>query len=239
MTVNFCKSAMALATSLLLVSCAAPGTNSNPDGSTTATAPASKTEAAAAGATLGCLGGAILAELMGKDAKVGCAAGALLGGLAGYEKARQAEIDAAEAAQREAVQAYAALPANQQPKMSAVKTVDVVAEDPKTKEKKSVKAFDSVSLDLPISTKELPEYDQAIGKLKALAEKVADERGSADISIGMTATDAKARKVKLETATVHTKKGNPITVGRYVSEQIPKGTERFTVKAGKLNTKVS
>ena len=91
-----------------------------------------------------------------------------------------------------------------------------------------------MSLEIPLAAKGTPEYDAAMGKLKTLAEKVADERGSAQIDIALTAADARANKIALETASVQTNKGNTVTVSKMADNSVQKGIERVTVKAGKL-----
>ena len=193
-----------------------------------------KTAGAAGGAAIGCIGGALLAKISGQNAAGGCMVGAVAGGLIGFSKARQDEISAASKAQQEAIAALASLPAASQVKAGEVKTVEVTATDKTKNETKKYQAFDSVSVDIPISAKGTPEYDAAIGKLKTLAEKVADERGSSKIDIAMTAADARANKVTLETASVKTAKGNTITVAKAADNTLQKGMERVTVRAGKL-----
>ena len=197
-----------------------------------------KTAGAAGGAAIGCIGGALLAKISGQNAAGGCMVGAVAGGLIGFAKARQDEISAASKAQQEAIAALASLPAASQVKAGEVKTVEVTATDKTKNETKKYQAFDSVSVDIPISAKGTPEYDAAIGKLKTLAEKVADERGSSKIDIAMTAADARANKVTLETASVKTAKGNTITVAKAADNTLQKGMERVTVRAGKLEQTV-
>lgn len=197
-----------------------------------------KTAGAAGGAAVGCIGGALLAKITHQNVAGGCAAGAVVGGLIGFAKARQDEISAASRAQQEAIAALAPLSVGSQAKVGEVKTVEVTATDKTKNETKKYQAFDSVSVDIPISAKGTPEYDAAIGKLKTLAEKVADERGSSKIDIAMTAADARVNKVTLETASAKTAKGNTVTVSKAADNTLQKGMERITVRAGKLEQTV-
>ena len=103
---------------------------------------------------------------------------------------------------------------------------------------KTAGAAGGAAIDIPISAKGTPEYDTAISKLKTLAEKVADERGSSKIDIAMTAADARANKVTLETASAKTAKGNTVTVSKAADNTVQKGIERVTVRAGKLEQTV-
>ena len=197
-----------------------------------------KTASAVGGGLMGCVGGASLAKLGGGNAAVGCAVGAAVGGFVGFEKARQGEIAAAEQARNEAVAAFAALPARQKVRASDVKTKEVVVTDKNTRETKKYQAFESVSLDIPLSAKGTPEHDAAMDKLKTLAQRVADERGSSEIVVALTPVDARARKVAATSGTVQTSKGNTITVSKVADDSVPKGVERITVKAGRLQTEV-
>ena len=197
-----------------------------------------KAVSAAGGAAIGCIGGALLAKVTGQNAAGGCLAGAVVGGLVGFEKARQDEITAASKAQQEVIAALAPLSVGNQVRAGEVKTVEVTATDKTKNETKKFQAFDSVSVDIPISAKGTPEYDAAISKLKTLAEKVADERGSSKIDIAMTAADARANKVTLETASAKTAKGNTVTVSKAADSTVQRGMERVTVRAGKLEQTV-
>lgn len=194
-----------------------------------------KTASVAGGAAVGCIAGALLAKVTGGDAATGCAVGAAIGGLAGFEKARKEEIAAAEQAKQDIVTALATLPKGQAAKTGEVQTVEISATDKKSREVKKYQAFDSVNVEIPLSAKGTPERDAAIGKLKTLAERVADERGSAEIIVAMTPADSKAQKVELATSTVKTKKGSDISVSKVADASVPKGVERITVRAGKLS----
>ncbi|MDE2434370.1 MAG: hypothetical protein KGN37_16155 [Burkholderiales bacterium] len=216
-------SALTLAITLMLASCAT--TDGGPDKTTTG---------ALIGASIGCAGGALLAKITGGDATTACVAGAAVGGLIGFEKAREEEIAEAERARTEAIQAMATLPPSKRASAGTVKTVLVTATDKKTNETKKYQAFDSVSVDLPLSAKGTPEYDQAMSKLKTLAERVADERGSAQIQMAMTPADVKQYRLSLTGGTVKTQKGSPITVSKFSAGDVPAGVERVTVKAGQL-----
>lgn len=197
-----------------------------------------KTASTAGGAAIGCLGGALLARLSGGNAAQGCAAGAVIGGLVGFQKARQEEIATAETARQDALAALSTLPKGQMAKAGEVKTVEVSATDKTTRETKKYQAFDSVNIDIPLTAKGTPEHDAAMDKLKKLATRVAYERGSSEIIVAMTPSDAKAHKVQFLTSVVKTEKGNDISVSKVSDVAVPKGIERITVKAGKLRTDV-
>jgi hypothetical protein len=199
-----------------------------------------KTAGAVGGAAIGCAAGALLAHLTGQSATGGCAAGAVVGGLIGFEKARQAELATAQQARKETVAALSTLPPAQAKavKVGDVKTVEVTATEKATKQTKKYAAFDSVSVDMPTSAKGTPEYDAAMGKLKTLAERVADDRGSAEIIVGVNGGDAKVQKIALESNSVKTKAGNQITVTKRIDPSLAAGMQRITVKAGTLNTNV-
>lgn len=191
---------------------------------------------AGAGAAIGCAGGAFLARATGQNMAAGCALGAVAGGVIGFEKARSEEMAAAQQAQLEASQALATLPKAQASKVRVgpVVTEKVTFVDKKTKETKKYDAFKQVSVDLPISAKGTPEYDAAMGKLKTLAQRVADERGSAVIEVVSSPSDAAVQKVKKESDSIKTQKGATITVNKFTTAGIPAGMQRITVRAGEL-----
>lgn len=195
-----------------------------------------KTSGAVVGGALGCAGGALLAKVTGGDVAAGCAVGAVVGGLVGFERARQQEIADAERARQEVIDATATLPPQQRARAGALNTVEVQAKDKSDGSTKTVKAFESVSVDIPISTKGTPEYSAAMGKLKTLAERVADERGSAEILVAVTPTDARLGKLNMAGGKAASPKGNPIIVTKLTDTKVPRGMERITVKAGRLKT---
>lgn len=190
-----------------------------------------KSLSTAVGAGVGCVGGALVAKLAGKKMAAGCIAGAVVGGLAGFAKARQDEIDAAEKAKQEAI---AAFPASSGVSAGEVKTIEVTATDKATKEVKKFQAFESVSIDIPLSTKGTPEYQAAMGKIKTLAEKIADERGASSIEIVVTPADAKRHKIALRSDSVKTEAGNTVTVTKEADKNTPKSIEHITVRAGNI-----
>ncbi|MDM0028405.1 glycine zipper domain-containing protein [Variovorax saccharolyticus] len=194
-----------------------------------------KTVSTVAGSIVGCAAGALLARATHGNALAGCTVGAVAGGLIGFEKARQEEIASAEQARREALAAMAQLPPAGRPVASEVKTVEITATDKDSHQAKKYRSFDSLSVDLPLSTRGTPEHQAALDKLKKLAERIADERGSSELYLAMTPADTKAQKVSLETIKAPTQKGT-VTIFKTVDATLPKGFERVTVKAGKLKT---
>lgn len=192
-----------------------------------------KTASAATGSVIGCAGGVLIAKIAGGNPTAGCAAGAMVGGLIGFEKARHDEIAAAEKARQEAV---SAISNTKGVRAGEVKTVEITATDKSTRETKKFQAFESVDIDLPLSTKGTPEYDAAMGKIKKLAEKIADERGSSEIELAVTPADAKLKKIALRSDVVKTGAGNTITVSKVANKKLSRGLERITVRAGGIKT---
>jgi hypothetical protein len=199
-----------------------------------------KTAGAVGGAAIGCAAGILLARVTGGNSRDGCLAGAVVGGLVGFEKARQEEIAAADQVRKDAIASLSNLPPAQSKSVivSPVRTVEVSATDKATNQTKRYSAFDSVSIQVPVSAKTTPQYEATLAKLKTLAERVADERGSAEIILAVNDTDAKMQKMALESNTVKTLKGNPITVTRRIDPTLKLGLQSMTVKAGNLRTEV-
>ena len=185
-----------------------------------------KTVSTGAGAALGCVGGAILASLAGGKPLAGCAAGALLGGLIGYEKARQEEIAVVRKTQDETVARVSGAVA------SPIITEDVQVRDKTTGEIKKVQAIKEFSIDLPLSQKNTPEFNSAMDKVQKLAEKYADERGSAQITVAMNSKDANVQKFNEQRVNLKSPSGKgDITFVRSIDSEITKGYERITVKS--------
>ncbi|MPN52005.1 hypothetical protein SDC9_199657 [bioreactor metagenome] len=70
--------------------------------------------------------------------------------------------------------------------------------------------------------------------VKALATRIADNRGGATILVEQASADVRGRKVNTSEGESRTKEGNPLTVQKAVSTEVPRGVERYTIKAGEL-----
>jgi len=114
---------------------------------------------AAAGAGLGCLGGAALASLVGGDAKNGCIAGAVMGGLVGYKKGVEADLKLAEAAKKE-------IPALQ------IATRDVKATDKATGKTETMKALKEMTIALPAGAMTVKDGREIVAKLDSKAHQL-------------------------------------------------------------------
>ncbi len=215
--------AVLISTIFALSGCAAPGQ----PGSTE-----NKATNIGGGAVIGCLGGALVAHLAGGKAAKGCAIGAAIGGIAGYAKARQEEIDAAKNVQAETL---AAVPGA---KAEPVVTENVEVKDKSTGEVKTVQAVKEVTIDMPLSQKGTPEFNSAMDKIKALAERYADERQSADLTVAMNQKDARLQKATAMSTPLKTASGKgTINFIRTIDPTIPAGFERITVRANN-NSKI-
>ncbi len=129
-----------------------------------------------------------------------------------------------------------------QPKPSPVRatvTVDsgnIAVRDKSTGETKQVNALKTVTVLIPLSQRGTPEYEEAMGKLKAFATMQADERGASEIILHMRPKEALIQKVVSNSQSVKTPKGNTITVTRATDESVPKGFERVTIIGKALST---
>ncbi len=129
-----------------------------------------------------------------------------------------------------------------QPKPSPVRatvTVDsgnIAVRDKSTGETKQVNALKTVTVLIPLSQRGTPEYEEAMGKLKAFATMQADERGASEIILHMRPKEALIQKVVSNSQSVKTLKGNTITVTRATDESVPKGFERVTIIGKALST---
>lgn len=191
-----------------------------------------KTVSTMAGAALGCVGGVLMTQIVGGDRSTACVLGAAAGGILGFERARRQELADAAASRQEIITTIAPIAKTKGVRVGDVKTQNVSMKTDDGKETKNVKAFDSLTIELPTTTQNRPEHAAAVEKLRKLAEKMADERGSADIILAVRPEEAKARNMSLTPDVITTSKGKKITFMRKVDASVPKGVERVTVQAG-------
>lgn len=130
---------------------AVTGCATGPDGQ-----PLSKVEGTAMSAGIGCVGGALLAKVIGGKPGVGCLVGGVAGGLAGYVSVRQAEL-------ANAKQAQAEIPG------ARLETQPVVVSEADKIEK--VTAFKSLSVPIPGSAVATADGRGTLNRLAALAVK--------------------------------------------------------------------
>ena len=72
-------------------------------------------------------------------------------------------------------------------------------------------------------------------QLEGASERI---RVAREIIVALAPTDARARKMASSSGSAQTDKGNTITVIKTSDASVPKGVERITVRAGRLQTEV-
>lgn len=192
-----------------------------------------KTVSTATGATIGCMGGMLVAKLLNRDLAAGCVAGGVVGGLIGFEKARQEELDEADKTAADVMATMSTIPEGKGAVVEKIKTVEVDVNDPTTKTVKKVRTFSQASIDLPLAAKGTPEFDSAIEKIKAFAIKLADKRGSAEITLAVSPKSASKYAFVPSKDSTKTEVGSVITVIKKIDSTIPVGVQRVTVSAAK------
>jgi len=145
------------------------------------------------------------------------------------EEVRDAEVSIAAA-----VDAGNSLPKAQRPRNSSVLTTTVPVTDSLTPRVADMKMLDAVIIEMPTAGKKKRGYTNAMNAVKALATRVADNRGGATILVEQSSADVRGRKVNTSEGESLTKDGNALTVRKEVSSEVPKGIERYTIKAGDL-----
>lgn len=198
-----------LVAAVLLSSCASAG---------------SKTEGTLIGGGIGCAGGAILAAVTKNDVATGCAAGAVIGGLIGYMNAREAEVADAQKAADSASRVAGA-------KVSPVQTQTVQVTDKKTKKTDTVKAFKSVSVDIPKSQLDTAEGKDAVRKLEEYARKTAADRGET-VDVTYVARPEKSggtAKVTLKQS-LEASGGGQIRRNYVADPRLPANVQRITIE---------
>lgn len=182
-----------------------------------------KTQSAAVGATLGCAAGALLAKVTSNDMGTACAAGAVVGGIIGYQRARNNEIE-------EAHKAADATKSIEGAKTAPVQTDVVQVTDKETGKTEQVKAFKSVSVDIPLSQVDTADGREAMRKLNDYARKVATDRGD---TVDMTVAVAPDKAGKSKVAAQQTRE----TVGKgavvrnvVIDPRTPSNVQRVTIE---------
>lgn len=203
---------------LTLAACATSGIDFNDQ----------KVQQAGIGAGIGCAAGAVLGRVIGNgnDTLRGCVMGAAAGGFIGWQKARTEELAAAQ--QLKADLATAAPAAKVSP--VAVETVSKTNDAGQAVQQRT---FKSVSVDIPTGAKGKAQYDAAMDKIKALATKVADQRGEATIDIsGTPKAMGLAPTANADDTIVKTDAGNTIRIRKHAAVDVPVGVQRVTVSGG-------
>ncbi len=145
------------------------------------------------------------------------------------EETRDAETSIAAA-----VDATKTLPKVQRARNGAVLTTTASVTDSKTPRVAEMTMLDTVSIDMPVAGKNKRPYINAMNAFKELATRVADSRGAATILVEQSQSDVRSRKVNTSEGESQTKAGNTLSVQKTVSSTVPRGIERYTIKAGEL-----
>lgn len=144
------------------------------------------------------------------------------------------EIELARAVQADAVSSMQHLPLKLRSSAGPVKLQDAPITDSQSGQTRKMRTLESVSVLMPLAAKGRPEYAQAMTTLKNLANRLADNRGSATIVVHQSAADVQAQRVNTATGTSKTAKGSPVKVDKVEDAQLPAGTERYTIQAGPI-----
>lgn len=144
------------------------------------------------------------------------------------------EVADAENSLSNAVSATKGLPKSQRARNTSVQTTTVAVTDSQSARVEDITALDTASIELPIAGKKKAAYTNAMNAVKSLATRIADSRGGATIVVEQNPVDVRARRVNAAEGETQTKEGNTVTVEKLADKQIPRGIERYTIKAGEL-----
>ncbi|QXZ10884.1 hypothetical protein KUF54_06710 [Comamonas sp. Y33R10-2] len=148
------------------------------------------------------------------------------------------ETQRAQGIQTQAVQAMQTLPVKQRAVAGAVLTQSVSIADAQSGKTLQMRAFSSLSVEMPLAAKGRKEYTAAMDLLKELANELADNRGSSSIVVDQSDADVKAGRVNTATGTTQSKGGKPVTVIKRIDAGVPSGVERYTIEAGAIRGKL-
>ena len=148
------------------------------------------------------------------------------------------ETQQAQSIQAQAVQAMQSLPVKQRAVAGPVLTQPVSIDDAQSGQTLQVRAFSSVSVEMPLAAKGRKEYTRAMDLLKELANELADNRGSSSIVVDQADADVKAGRVNTATGTTQSKGGKPVSVIKRIDAGVRSGVERYTIEAGAIRGKL-
>ena len=148
------------------------------------------------------------------------------------------ETQHAQSIQAQAVQAKQSLPVKQRAVAGPVLTQPVPIADAQSGQTLQMRAFSSLSVEMPLAAKGRKEYTRAMDLLKELANELADNRGSSSIVVDQADADVKAGRVNTATGTTQSKGGKPVSVIKRIDAGVPSGVERYTVEAGAIRGKL-
>ncbi|MEG2046383.1 MAG: hypothetical protein RR100_05995 [Comamonas sp.] len=144
------------------------------------------------------------------------------------------EIETARAVQDDAVSSMQHLPIKLRSSAGPVKLQDVPITDSQSGQTRKMRALESITVHMPLAAKGRPEYTQAMTTLKNLANRLADNRGSAAIVVHQSAADLQAQRVNAATGVSKTAKGSPVKVEKVEDANLAAGAERYTIQAGPI-----
>lgn len=148
------------------------------------------------------------------------------------------EIQQAQGVQAQAVQAMQSLPVKQRAVAGPVLTQPVPIADAQSGQTHQMRAFSSLSVEMPLAAKGRKEYTRAMDLLKELANELADNRGASSIVVDQADGDVKAGRVNTATGTTQSKGGKPVSVIKRIDAGLPNGVERYTIEAGAIRGKL-
>ena len=148
------------------------------------------------------------------------------------------ETQQAQGIQAQVVQAMQSLPVKQRAVAGPVLTQPVPIADGQSGKTLQMRAFSSLSVEMPLAAKGRKEYTRAMDLLKELANELADNRGASSIVVDQADGDVKAGRVNTATGTTQSKGGKPVSVIKRIDAGLPNGMERYTIEAGAIRGKL-
>lgn len=148
------------------------------------------------------------------------------------------ETQQAQGIQAQVVQAMQSLPVKQRAVAGPVLTQPVPIADGQSGKTLQMRAFSSLSVEMPLAAKGRKEYTRAMDLLKELANELADNRGASSIVVDQADGDVKAGRVNTATGTTQSKGGKPVSVIKRIDAGLPNGVERYTIEAGAIRGKL-
>lgn len=153
---------------------------------------------------------------------------------AGFERSRSEEAELAEQVRVDLVAQLSKEKYQRHMVIEPVSYLDIDVTDSSGRYLRQFHVVDSLRISLPMSFKRRNVYGEITSGVKALAQKLADERGSAEIQFFYNPADVRVQKISLTGGVVPTAKNNPVSVVKEADSGTPRGAMRIVVKGGAL-----
>ena len=157
---------------------------------------------------------------------------------AGFEQSRKSEADLAEQTRQDLIAMLSKLKNQHQTVIEPVNYIGIAVTDGKSQQSRQFRVVDSLEASLPLTLRKQAAYDQTVAGARELAEKLADERGTAEIRFSYNPADVRAQKISLAGGVSRTPKNNSVSITNTADAKIQRGVVHLIVIGGPVSTRI-